>query len=595
MVSFTRPMSITRVSGSFQSHVDRHSVNPGVDYSDGVSGHPVYAGEAGVVAATDWSNSVGWWVTIFFDNGWSADYLHNTRITVAKGQRVSRGSQIAVSGGTGSVATGPHSHCSLRPNHTAGLVNRGNVNMELYVGGAQGGTSSDIDYAFIKAQLGADYVKALQTQLGVTADGLVGTQTVKAWQAKIGTPADGLWGHASNVALQNYLKITADGLWGAGTTAAIKAAITSGTFGATPTPAVSRTVQAQADSNIRSAPTTSVVTTGAYKAGSTVELPFFIKGMNVSGVDIWFVDATKTKFAWAGGFTTQNTAGMVELPAYVPPTPATYYRPTDAPAGSLFGIDVSQYQAGFDFAKYKAGAAEDFVIIKRGGSNGSTYIDTQYAANLKAARAAGFTKIGHYWFNGRDGVKSPTESAQAFLKDFDILPGEIVMLDIENDGTAVAAYNEAEALEWLTEVERQLGVKAYLYMSAALARDSKWKVIAEAGYPLWVAMYSYLTTSPLAGTYKANDVDPLGVWGAGDSWMIHQWTSTVYGVMPGTSAKSLDRNIAKPNAFSKYGFVKRPSAPTQAEYDALSKRLDAALADALAKGTKIIKAQEALA
>src|SRR5690606_20628089 len=138
MPAFARPSTVKSITCSFKCHTSRGSVNPGVDYG-ARSGTPVYAASTGVVAATAWSNSVGWWVTVFYDNGWSADYLHNTRITVTKGQRLKRLQQIAVSGGTGSVATGPHIHWSLRPNHTAGLVNRGNVDGERYISGTQPG------------------------------------------------------------------------------------------------------------------------------------------------------------------------------------------------------------------------------------------------------------------------------------------------------------------------------------------------------------------------------------------------------------------------------------------------------------------------
>jgi lysozyme family protein len=91
----------------------------------------------------------------------------------------------------------------------------------------------------LKDFLGAEYVKKLQGQLGITADGIVGEQTFKALQAKIGTVADGAFGNSSNKALQTFLGIGADGLWGAGTTAALKAAIDASKFGAaTTTPPV---------------------------------------------------------------------------------------------------------------------------------------------------------------------------------------------------------------------------------------------------------------------------------------------------------------------------------------------------------------------
>jgi murein DD-endopeptidase MepM/ murein hydrolase activator NlpD len=239
MVTFTRPSPVASITRNFDRHVREGSANPGVDYGC-PAGRLVAAPEAGVIAGAKWSNIVGWWVTVFHDNGWSSDLLHNTSISVSVGQRVARGQTVAISGGTGSVATGNHVHWSLRPNHTSGLVNRGNVNGEALVSAAPASSNKVITTAYVLAQLGDVEVKRLQSQLGVATDGIFGKASFTALQKRIGTLADGIFGHNSVVALQKFLGIAADGLWGPGTTGAVKAGITLKKFApvvVTPPPA----------------------------------------------------------------------------------------------------------------------------------------------------------------------------------------------------------------------------------------------------------------------------------------------------------------------------------------------------------------------
>mgnify|MGYP002737945974 FL=1 len=52
---------------------------------------------------------------------------------------------------------------------------------------------------------GSTAVKALQSKLGVSVDGLFGPQTIKAWQKKLGVTADGYFGPASVKAVQKAL------------------------------------------------------------------------------------------------------------------------------------------------------------------------------------------------------------------------------------------------------------------------------------------------------------------------------------------------------------------------------------------------------
>lgn len=424
---------------------------------------------------------------------------------------------------------------------------------DAYAGGGTapaGGSSA----AGALSLLGTDYVIALQTQLGVEADGIAGPITITALQTRVGAIIDGEWGPDSLTNTQAFVGAVADGIWGPETLAKFRAAIDAGKFGTSGT-SDPEVLEAQ---KLLNAVGYGLVEDGVKGPLTLAAIQDFQTkyGLEVDGIA---GPATKAKLREVAA----NPQPPVDPPTD-PGYPAGYYRPAPLPAGTLLGIDVARYQAGFDFAAYKAGAREDFVFLKRGGSNVPTYLDSQYAVLLAAARAAGFDKLGHYWFNGRANGISPADSARAFLLGPDgnsplvILPGEVVALDIESEpATETAHYTAAEALEWLHVVEAALGIKPFVYMSASVARQQQWAAVKAEGYPLWVAMYTY-NPGPKAGTYEPNDVDPLNAWGAGDAWTIHQWTSTVHGKMPGWSGTGLDRNIAKPDAFAKYGFVAYP-------------------------------------
>lgn len=99
------------------------------------TGSGVYAGGDGVVTVATYSSSAGNYVMISHGGGLCTVYMHNSKLLVSKGDKVSRGDKIALSGSTG-WSTGPHCHFSVRKN--------GNyVNPKPYLQGK----SSDDDYS----------------------------------------------------------------------------------------------------------------------------------------------------------------------------------------------------------------------------------------------------------------------------------------------------------------------------------------------------------------------------------------------------------------------------------------------------------------
>lgn len=72
-------------------------------------GHPVLAAASGTVVSAGWEGGFGIKVDLDHGNGYHTWYCHLSRLSVAAGQHVAKGEQIASVGSTGE-STGPHLH-----------------------------------------------------------------------------------------------------------------------------------------------------------------------------------------------------------------------------------------------------------------------------------------------------------------------------------------------------------------------------------------------------------------------------------------------------------------------------------------------------
>lgn len=67
-----------------------------------------------------------------------------------------------------------------------------------------GGAFSDFDFNNIYSN-SSDKIKALQRELGIKDDGIIGKQTISAIQKKVGARVDGIWGKNSTAAAKQYV------------------------------------------------------------------------------------------------------------------------------------------------------------------------------------------------------------------------------------------------------------------------------------------------------------------------------------------------------------------------------------------------------
>jgi len=117
-VLYERPCKTTDTNDDFKAHVARGSSIPGLDYNC-PSGTKVFAAADGEVIVTDHEarDGTGISVQIKHADGNHTMYLHLSEIKVKKGQHVTAGEVIALSGATGTTVTGAHLHLSIVDRH----------------------------------------------------------------------------------------------------------------------------------------------------------------------------------------------------------------------------------------------------------------------------------------------------------------------------------------------------------------------------------------------------------------------------------------------------------------------------------------------
>jgi len=91
--------------------------HPGIDIAAAV-GTPVRAAAAGTVTFAGWDPEYGYLIVLEHGLGLETRYGHNSRLSVATGDRVERGQLVAAAGNSGR-STGPHLHFEIRKDGVA--------------------------------------------------------------------------------------------------------------------------------------------------------------------------------------------------------------------------------------------------------------------------------------------------------------------------------------------------------------------------------------------------------------------------------------------------------------------------------------------
>ncbi|MFB7951354.1 GH25 family lysozyme [Streptomyces sp. NPDC056045] len=223
-------------------------------------------------------------------------------------------------------------------------------------------------------------------------------------------------------------------------------------------------------------------------------------------------------------------------------TDAATARTASAQEADLRGIDVSNYQAGIDYAR-AAAEGLDFVVVKAGGCQLSEgpYTSSSYSGHVDGARAAGL-RVGHYFLSGD--FLTPGAAADYFVDHLhDYRAGDVLALDVEVLDDSTRLWDDADVSAWFNRVRERVGTYVpWFYISTGALRAGSWERTVAAGAHLWAA------------SWGANDgtwPGPPDLGGRYPDWAAHQYASvgSVGGVSP------VDLDLARPWAFD-------PTRPT---------------------------------
>lgn len=184
------------------------------------------------------------------------------------------------------------------------------------------------------------------------------------------------------------------------------------------------------------------------------------------------------------------------------------------------GIDVSYYDGTIDWTQVY-GAGKRFAIIRV--SDGTGFLDPQFARNWAAARAAGIIRAPYQFFRAS---QDPTAQANLLLTQVEqaggFQPGDLPpVMDMETQDGQPNATVLANMRTWFGVLEQARGRPPIIYTSARV-----WNLLANPTgfdqYPLWDANWG--VTCP--------NLPPI--W---PTWTF--WQSSATGNVPGISNSSM--------------------------------------------------------
>jgi len=146
------------------------------------------------------------------------------------------------------------------------------------------------------------------------------------------------------------------------------------------------------------------------------------------------------------------------------------------------GVDVSAEVV--DWPAFRAGGW-DFAIAK--ASEGVTFVESRFAQNWKAMKAAGVVRGAYCFFHSSP--DDPVVEADFFV---DVVnqaggyePGDFLALDLEVLDGNTPDVVAADALAWLARVKETTGITPIIYTSPRVFDTLLGSPAGFSGYPLW--------------------------------------------------------------------------------------------------------------
>lgn len=150
--------------------------------------------------------------------------------------------------------------------------------------------------------------------------------------------------------------------------------------------------------------------------------------------------------------------------------------------GYINGVDISHHNGLVDF---KALSAEGYKFCFLKASEGTGYIDPQFARGWELAPQAGLLTGAYHFFHPEQSAK---DQAAHFLSTMGLQRAKDLppVLDLEVSGGLRVSQIKAGALEWLSRIEQAVGKKPIVYSGRSFV-EGLGDVEAFQSYPFWLA------------------------------------------------------------------------------------------------------------
>ncbi|MCX5850174.1 MAG: GH25 family lysozyme [Deltaproteobacteria bacterium] len=211
----------------------------------------------------------------------------------------------------------------------------------------------------------------------------------------------------------------------------------------------------------------------------------------------------------------ESTASWTLKYAYVPTS-----KSVDPGASLTEGVMVRDLNSPIDWARVKE-AGIVFAFIR--AADGTEYVDSKFADNWPAAKAAGVLRAPYQFF---EPDQDPVLQADKFCKQFTLTSGDLPpMLDVELKSSTLKAEEYAGKIaQWVAYVEENTGMVPIIYTAAIFWNGDD----SPGGNPCLGGCTAFRDLPLTVGHYATASPSTPDAWTA---WTF--WNYTMTGVVTG--------------------------------------------------------------